>query len=76
MGCEQKIVHITARSACTFLGGQPIVCLVTGLAEEVREVILSNPSDSAFELIGSVELGVSWLHFDVSNCDRIKIYYP
>ncbi len=45
-------------------------------AEEVREIILSNPLDTEFELIGSIELDVSWLHFDVRNCDRIKTYYP
>lgn len=45
-------------------------------AEEVRQEILASPSDPDFELIGSVELGVSWLHFDVRNCERIKTYYP
>jgi len=44
--------------------------------EQVRQDILSMPTDSAFELIGSVELGVSWLHFDIRNCDRIKAYHP
>ena len=45
-------------------------------AEQVRQEILSMTTDPAFEWIGSVELGVSWLHFDVSNCDRIKAYHP
>jgi len=45
-------------------------------AEEVRQDIFANPSDPIFKLIGSVELGVSWLHFDIRNCDRIKQYYP
>ncbi|MDX2346777.1 MAG: hypothetical protein QNK11_07905 [Legionella sp.] len=44
--------------------------------EEVRQDILANPQDDDFKLIGSLELGVSWLHFDVRNCDRIKTYYP
>ena len=45
-------------------------------AEEVRQDILTNPESNDFKLIGSVELGVSWLHFDVRNCDHIKIFYP
>ena len=45
-------------------------------AEEVRKEIINNPNNEDFELIGSVELGVSWLHFDVRNCDRIKTYHP
>lgn len=57
--------------------GRAADCLFSNRStEEVRELILSNPSDSDFELIGSVELGVSWLHFDVRNCDRIQTYYP
>ena len=44
--------------------------------EQVRQDILSISTDSTFEWIGSVELGVSWLHFDVRNCDRIKAYHP
>lgn len=45
-------------------------------AEEVRKEIINYPDSSDFELIGSVELGVSWLHFDVRNCERIKTYHP
>ena len=45
-------------------------------ADEVRQDILANSDDEDFKLIGSLELGVSWLHFDVRNCDRIKTYYP
>lgn len=45
-------------------------------AEKIRQDILANPDDPAFELIGSIELGVSWLHFDVRNCDRIMTYRP
>ncbi|OIO70695.1 MAG: hypothetical protein COW19_10975 [Zetaproteobacteria bacterium CG12_big_fil_rev_8_21_14_0_65_55_1124] len=45
-------------------------------AESVRQEILAAPDDKTFELIGSVELGTSWLHFDVRNCKRIKTYYP
>ena len=42
----------------------------------VRQDILLKPFDSAFMLIGAIELGVSWLHFDVRNCDRIKTFRP
>ncbi|RKZ70564.1 MAG: hypothetical protein DRQ44_00210 [Gammaproteobacteria bacterium] len=57
--------------------GRAADCLFTGKsAEEVRQDILANPQDDDFKLIGSLELGVSWLHFDVRNCDRIKTYYP
>lgn len=45
-------------------------------AEAVRQEILASPYNSDFKLIGSIELGVSWLHFDVRNCARIKKYYP
>jgi hypothetical protein len=45
-------------------------------AEDVRQDILAHADDPAFEMIGSLELGVSWLHFDVRNCERIKTYYP
>ena len=45
-------------------------------AEEVRQDILSHSTDPDFEMIGSVELNVSWLHFDVRNCHRIKTYQP
>jgi hypothetical protein len=57
--------------------GRAADCLFTGKsAEEVRQDIRANPQDDDFKLIGSLELGVSWLHFDVRNCDRIKTYYP
>jgi hypothetical protein len=45
-------------------------------SEKVRQDILANPSDTVNEFIGSIELGVSWLHFDIRNCDRIKTYHP
>ena len=57
--------------------GRAADCLFTSnSAETVRQDILANPGDDDFKLIGSLELGVSWLHFDVRNCDRIKTYYP
>jgi hypothetical protein len=45
-------------------------------AEEVRRIILSNPNSLDFELINSLELNVSWLHFDTRNCNRIMTYSP
>ncbi len=45
-------------------------------AEQVRQDILDNPDDEDFKYINSLELGVSWLHFDVRNCDRIKTFTP
>jgi hypothetical protein len=57
--------------------GRAADCLFAAkTAEEVRQEILAAPMDPTFELIGSLELGVAWLHFDVRNCDRIKTYYP
>ncbi|MDQ6971716.1 MAG: hypothetical protein Q9M30_03625 [Mariprofundaceae bacterium] len=45
-------------------------------AESVRQAILAAPDDEDFALIGSLELGTSWLHFDVRNCKRIKTFKP
>ncbi|RCU48754.1 hypothetical protein DU002_13240 [Corallincola holothuriorum] len=45
-------------------------------AESIRQQILAAPRQHEFELIGSIELDVSWLHFDVRNCDRIMTYKP
>jgi len=57
--------------------GRAADCLFADLsAEDVRQDILADPSHPDFQMIGSIELGVSWLHFDVRNCDRIKTYYP
>jgi len=57
--------------------GRAADCLFKKIsAAEVRKDILNNPTDPDFELIGSLELDVSWLHFDVRNCDRIKTYTP
>ena len=42
----------------------------------VREIILRDINDPLFKYINSIELDVSWLHFDVRNCERIKTYRP
>lgn len=41
-------------------------------AEEVRQDILQQTN--LFPLVMSMELGTSWAHFDVRNCDRIKTF--
>lgn len=57
--------------------GRAADCLFSQVTvDQVRNEIMANPSASDFILIGSVELGVSWLHFDVRNCDRIMTYHP
>lgn len=43
-------------------------------ADYVRTDILKNPD--RFPFLNAMELGTSWLHFDVRNCDRIKTFYP
>ena len=32
--------------------------------------------DTNLEHINSIELGVTWVHFDVRNCKQLKTYYP
>jgi len=44
--------------------------------EEVRQDILDNPDDPTFEFINSIELGVSWLHLDCRNVERIFAFHP
>ena len=45
-------------------------------AEEVRQDIIANPDDPAFEFINSIELGTSWLHADVRNTNKLKTFKP
>jgi hypothetical protein len=55
--------------------GRAVDCLFRDVdAERVRQDILKNPND--FKEITSIELGTSWLHFDVRNCKRIKTFKP
>jgi len=44
--------------------------------EQVRADILNDPDHEDFKYINSVELSVSWLHFDIRNCNRIKAFTP
>ena len=67
--------YYSAYSQHTF--GRAADCLFRDkMTEAVRGEILANPDDPDFMLIGSIELGVSWLHFDTRNCDRIMTYKP
>jgi len=45
-------------------------------AEEVRQNILADPDHDDFKYITSFEEGVSWLHIDCRNCERIKTFKP
>ena len=55
--------------------GRAADCLFSKVTtEKVRQSIFYSPDD--FPFINSVELGTSWLHFDVRNCNRIKTYTP
>jgi len=57
--------------------GRAADCLfMKASAEAVRKDMLAAPDDQTFELVGSLEMGVSWLHVDVRNCDRIMTYRP
>ena len=63
----------SAYSQHTF--GRAFDCIFTSTtAEKVRQYILSHQAE--FEHISSMELGTSWLHFDVRNCERIKTFRP
>lgn len=57
--------------------GRAADCLFKEVSvEQVRTDILSFPNDTTFELINAVELDVSWLHIDVRNCSRVKVFEP
>jgi len=45
-------------------------------AEQVRQDILANIDDPDFRYINSIELGVSWVHLDIRNVDRIFAFHP
>jgi len=45
-------------------------------AEAVRTDIQANKDDHEFKYINAIELGVSWLHMDVRNTNRIKAFKP
>ena len=44
--------------------------------DRVRHDLDQEPDDETFKLINSIELDVSWFHFDVRNCDRVMSYRP
>jgi len=45
-------------------------------AETIRKHIQANPDADIFKYIRGIELDVTWLHFDVRNCDRIITFKP
>lgn len=57
--------------------GRAFDCIFSNTtAEQVRKDILADPDSELARLITSMELGTSWLHFDVRNTKRIKTFYP
>lgn len=55
--------------------GRAMDCIFAKVnADIVREDILASPD--RFPFINAIELGTSWLHFDVRNCERIKTFRP
>ena len=57
--------------------GRAIDCLFADIsAEDVRKDINANPNHPDFELITAIEEGVSWLHIDCRNTDRLQRFYP
>lgn len=55
--------------------GRAADCLFKNFtAEDVRQEILKRRNEEWCKYINSLELNVSWLHFDVRNCNRIKTY--
>lgn len=55
--------------------GRAADCLFKDIEpEKVRQFILARPFDPNYQFVNGVELNVSWLHFDVRNCERIKTY--
>ena len=45
-------------------------------AEQIRQDIMQDPDHEDFEFINSLEDNVGWFHFDVRNCNRIKVFTP
>jgi len=65
--------YFSATSQHTF--GRAFDCIFNGVsAEDARRYILAHSDE--FPFITSMELGTSWLHFDVRNCDAVKTFYP
>lgn len=45
-------------------------------AEEVRQDMLESLDDEVYEYVNSIELGVSWVHLDCRNVERIFAFKP
>lgn len=43
-------------------------------AVEVRNYVVEHPDE--FPYINFLEVGITWVHFDVRNCERIKLWSP
>ncbi len=57
--------------------GRAADCLFGAVTvDEVREDILTRLDEPVYQYIQSVEMGVSWLHFDVRNGCRVETYWP
>ncbi len=57
--------------------GRAADCLFSHAGTEaVRRQILDAPDDPCFELIGSLELGTSWLHINVRTAGASKPIIP
>ena len=56
--------------------GRAFDCISMGglTADTMRNYILKNPDK--FPYLNALEMGVSWLHFDTRNCERIFTFNP
>lgn len=43
-------------------------------AEEIRQDIIANPE--IYPYIKGIEMGISWLHIDTRNEDKLQLFYP
>jgi len=55
--------------------GRAVDCVFSDYNEEdIRQYIIEN-SDK-FPYIKGIEMGISWLHIDIRNEDKLKLFYP
>jgi hypothetical protein len=78
-GWRSKDCHVGAKYSQHKMGNAADIVFVNVNAETVRADILNRPYDRVFENITCIEMGVSWLHFDVRPHDKankgiLKIY--
>lgn len=41
-------------------------------SEEIRQEIIATPNEAIYQHITAIELGITWLHFDIRNRDKAK----